>query len=251
MNDRQKLLVLIVDDEMQFRQGLCTLLGFYNTNRFGSLSNGLPSILSHSMPEETSGSRTAIPEIEVVGEASNVDRALKLVNSQHPDLILLDMELAGSDGITALIALKEMSYSGKILVLSGHQEDSWIFRAMQAGASGYVFKSRLATQLWEAINTVMQSEIYLPIEAASKFFHRFQAEADLSRRTCEQLHLTDREQEVLQWLTHGDSNEEIAKHLYVTIATVKAHLTSIFNKLNVTSRAQAIVAAVKLGLVYT
>jgi DNA-binding NarL/FixJ family response regulator len=227
MEEQQQISLLIVDDDLHFRQGLRTLLGFYSMEP----KNGL--------------------KIEVVGEASNVDLALKLVVSQQPDTILLDMELAGSDGITALIALREMSYPGKILVLSGHQEENWIFRAMQAGASGYVFKSRVAMQLWEAINTIRRSEIFLPIEVVSKFFHRFQSEAAASLRTCQQFHLTEREREVLHWLTEGASNEEIAKHLYVTVATVKAHLTSIFTKLKVTSRAQAIVAAVKLGLVYT
>ncbi len=134
-------------------------------------------------------------------------------------------------------------------ILSGHQEDEWIFRAMQAGASGYVFKNRLATQLCEAINTVTKSEIYLPSEVASRFFRFFQAYSDLALRACHQLHLTEREQEVLYWLAQGASNEEIAKHLYVTVATIKAHLTSIFDKLKVTSRTQAIVTAIKLGLV--
>ena len=212
--------VLIVDDEDKFRQGLVTFMSFLSID--GS--------------------------IEVVGEASNVDRAVELAKHKYPDLILLDMELAGSDGITALIKLKNMSYHGKILVLSGHQEDEWIFRAMQAGASGYVFKSRVANQLGEAIDTVMRSEIYLPTEVASRFFRLFQSEADFSHQTCQQLHLTEREREVLYWLTQGASNYQISKQLYVTVATVKAHLTSVFEKLKVTSRAQAIVAAIKLGL---
>lgn len=227
MSTQQQLSVLIVDDDVQFRQGLKTLLGFYSMERINGMS------------------------IEVVGEASNVERALKLASSHQPDSILLDMELAGSDGIAALVALREMSYPGKILVLSGHQEESWIFRAMQAGASGYVFKNHVAMQLWEAINTIRRSEIFLPIEVVSKFFHRFQAEAESSLRTSQKFHLTEREREVLHWLTQGSSNEEISQHLYVTVATVKAHLTSIFNKLKVTSRTQAIVVAVKLGLVYT
>ena len=227
MNEQQQLSILIVDDDVQFRAGLKTLLGFYSMERKDGLS------------------------IEVVGEASNVDRALKLAATHQPDSILLDMELAGSDGIAALIALKEMSYPGKVLVLSGHQEESWIFRAMQAGASGYVFKNHVATQLWEAINTIGRSEIFLPIEVVSKFFHHFQAEAESSLRISQKFHLTEREREVLNWLTQGASNQEISKHLYVTVATVKAHLTSIFTKLKVTSRAQAIVTAVKLGLVYT
>lgn len=219
----QKLPVLLVDDDQHFRQGLCTLLNFYNVN--GPLL------------------------IEVVGEAASLDQALSLAAQQHPALILLDLELASDDGITALLRLREMSFAGKVLVLSAHQEDDWIFRAMQAGATGYVFKSRLATQLYEAITTAIKSEIYLPAEVARGFFRSFQAYSEASLQARQKLHLTEREQEVLHWLAQGSSNEEIAKHLYVTVATVKAHLTSIFEKLKVTSRTQAIVTAIKLGLI--
>lgn len=224
---QQQLSVLIVDDDPLFRQGLKTLLSFYSVEQKQGLS------------------------LSVIGEANSLERTLKLVKIHQPDSIILDMELTGRDGIAVLNALREISYLGKVLVLSGHQEDSWIFRAMQAGASGYVFKSHVGMQLWEAINTVWRSEIYLPTEVASKFFRRFQAEAESLVTTAHKLHLTEREREVLYWLTQGASNEKISQKLYVTVATVKAHLTSIFNKLKVTSRAQAIVAAVKLGLVYT
>ena len=222
MNERQ-FSVLLVDDNEPFRQGLCNLLSFYNNN------NSLA--------------------VEVIGEANCVEQALKLTTKKLPNLILLDMELIGSDGITALAKLKEIGYVGKVLVLSAHQEDDYIFQAMQKGAAGYLFKSCVATQLYTAINTVMQSEIYLPPEATSGFFRRFQANSDSIQQKKHQLHLTQREQEVLHLLTQGASNEEIAKKLYVTIATVKAHLTSIFEKLEVTSRTQAVVTAIKLGLV--
>lgn len=222
MNLERKLSLAIIDDDARFRQGIVTFLSFL-------------SVVDRP--------------IEIVGEATTVDRALELVSQKHPDLILLDMELTGGDGISALIALQETAYDGKVLVLSGHQEDEWIFRAMQVGACGYVFKSRVATQLGEAIETVMQSQIYLPTEVASRFFRRFQAEADIVVSTRPQFHLSNREREVLHWLTQGDSNQQISEHLYVTVATVKAHLTSIFEKLKVTSRTQAIVAAVKLGLI--
>jgi len=225
MNTIQTLSILLVDDEQLFRQGLRTLLNFYNVNDSFSL--------------------------EVVGEAGTQEKALKLAVKLEPEIILLDLELAGGNGITTLIKLKEMSYPGKVLVLSGHQEDNWIFKAMQAGAAGYVFKTRLATQLCEAINTVFKSEVYLPAEVANGFFRYFQASSESYLQTRRKLHLTEREQEVLHWLTQGASNEEIAKHLYVTVATVKAHLTSIFEKLEVTSRTQAIVAALKLGLIQT
>jgi DNA-binding NarL/FixJ family response regulator len=219
----QQISVLLVDDDEHFRQGLLNLFSFYNN------SDAL--------------------DVEIIGEADCVEKALKLTNQKCPNLILLDMELVGNNGITVLVSLKEINYIGKVLMLSAHQEDDLIFQAMQKGAAGYIFKSRVATQLYEAIKTVMRSEIYLPPESASGFFRRFQANSDSSQQKIDQLHLTQREQEVLYLLTQGASNEEISKKLYVTLATVKAHLTSIFEKLKVTSRTQAIVTAIKLGLV--
>ena len=223
MANAQKLSILLVDDEQNFRQGLRTLLNFYQVN------GGL--------------------QLEIVGEAVCVEQALSLTLQQRPGLIILDLELAKSDGITALMRLREMAYAGKVLVLSAHQEDEWIFKAMQAGASGYVFKNRVATQLREAITTISKSEIFLPPEVASGFFRSFQTASESYSHARQQLHLTERELEVLQELVQGVSNEEIAKKLYITVATVKAHLTSIFEKLKVTSRTQAIIAALKLGLV--
>jgi DNA-binding NarL/FixJ family response regulator len=120
---------------------------------------------------------------------------------------------------------------------------------MQAGASGYVFKDRIATQLCDAIATILNDEVYLSPEVATHFFRLFHFYAGRSLQAKHTIHLTEREQEVLHWLVQGASNEEIAQHLYITVATVKAHLTAIFEKLKVTSRSQAIVKALKLGLV--
>jgi DNA-binding NarL/FixJ family response regulator len=223
MNSRHPLTTLLVEDDKRFRQGLHNLLSFYS-------NNGLLSL-------------------EILGEADCLEQTLKLTKDKSPDLILLDLHLMGSDGITVLVSLKQIGYTGKVLVLSAHQEEEWIFRAMQAGASGYVFKNHLDTQLSTAIHTVSKSEIYLPSEVASRFFRFFQAYADTCLRTCHEMHLTTREQEVLHWLIQGASNKDIAQHLYVTDATVKAHLTSIFDKLKVKSRTQAIVTALKLGIV--
>ncbi|MDB9314580.1 response regulator transcription factor [Spirulina sp. CS-785/01] len=214
---------LLVDDEQKFRQGLRTLLEFYNQN--GSL------------------------EFDIVGEAASVDQAVTLARQQHPRLILLDLELPPDNGINALLRLRELPNLGKVLVLSAHHDDDWIFRAMQAGAVGYVFKDSLANQLHEAIATVLNNQIYLAAEVATHFFRHFQFLAGRSLPIAQSLNLTEREQEVLHWLVQGDSNEAIAEHLYITVATVKAHLTSIFEKLGVNSRTQAIVKALKLGLV--
>lgn len=215
--------VLLVDDQQAFRRGLRTLLDFYTVS--GPL------------------------QFTIVGEAASAEQAVKLAIEQHPALVLLDLELAQGDGVSVLTQLELNNYRGKALVLSAHHQDEWIFRAMQAGARGYVCKDQLATQLCEAIATVLRDEVYLAPEIATSFFRLFHFYAGRSLQACQSLHLTEREQEVLHWLVQGASNEAIAKHLHITIATVKAHLTAIFEKLQVTSRTQAIVKALKLGLV--
>jgi DNA-binding NarL/FixJ family response regulator len=220
---KEVISILLVDDEPHFRQGIRTLLNFYNI----------------SSPVG----------FNVVGEAASVEQAIKLTTEQHPALILLDLELPPEDGITALLRLSDLPYTGKVLILSAHQQDEWVFRAMQAGAWGYVFKDQLATQLCEAITTVISHKVYLPPDVATGFFRLFQYYTGHSLNSNHKIHLTEREQEVLNWLVQGASNEQIAKHLYITVATVKAHLTAIFEKLGVTSRTQAIVKALKVGLV--
>lgn len=185
----------------------------------------------------------------VVGEAASLDQAVNLTASQHPALVLLDLELSQGDGVSFLLQLEALNYRGKVLVLSAHQEDEWVFRTMQAGARGFISKDQVATHLCEAIATVLQDQVYLSPEVATRFFRLFHFYAGRSLQVCRNVHLTDREQEVLHWLVQGASNEAISQHLHITIATVKAHLTAIFEKLEVTSRTQAIVKALKLGLV--
>ncbi|MEH2279652.1 MAG: response regulator transcription factor [Nostoc sp.] len=219
----QLLPVLLVDDDQDFCQELHILLNFYSNN------GQLP--------------------LEIVAEAASVEQAINFVTQKQPALIILDLGLTSGNRIATLIRLKEIGFIGKVLILSDHQEDDAIFQAMQAGAAGYIFKNRLVTQLCEAIATALKSEIYLPTEAASGFFRRFWADSEASVLTRQKLQITEREQEVLHWLLQGDSNEEIAKRLYITVATVKAHLTSIFKKLQVTNRTQAVVTAFKFGLI--
>lgn len=220
---QQSISVLLVDDQPEFRRGLHALLDFYSTND--------------------------ATKFVVVGEAASAEQALKLVVQQHPALILLDMELAAQDGIAVLQGLKSLSCKSKVLVLSGHREGERIFRAMQAGASGYIYKEQLPAQLSLAVQTVMNGQVYLSPDVATSFFQLFHLYTGQPIARNSQLHFTSREHEVLNWLIQGASNEEIANHLHVTIATVKAHLTAIFNKLEVTSRTQAIIKALKLGLV--
>lgn len=220
----QLVSIVLVDDQPLFRKGLQTLLKFYSD----------------------SGSQ----RIQIIGEAESINQALKLVTKQNPTLILLNLELSDvNDNLGSLLRCRELFDQTKVLALSAHREDEWIFRVMQAGAKGYVFKHCVAQQLCNAIATVLNDEIYLPPEAATSFFRMFHLHTGRSLQAATKLKFTEREQEVLEWLVQGESNETIAQHLYITVATVKAHLTSIFEKLNVRSRSQAIIKALKLGIV--
>ncbi|MEL6331796.1 MAG: response regulator transcription factor [Cyanobacteria bacterium J06626_26] len=214
--------VLLVDDHAEFRQGLRTLLGFY-----------------------TDDSAT----FEVVAEATSAEQAIEMVATHSPMITLLDMELGKGTGLDVLQRLRTLGIDTRVLSLSAHREDKWVFQAMQAGAKGYVAKDKLVTQLHDALRTVLQDEVYLDPELATGFFRLFHAHALLNRQARDAVRLTEREQEVLRWLVQGDSNEMISKKMFITIATVKAHLTAIFDKLKVRSRTQAIVKAIKLGLV--
>ncbi len=120
---------------------------------------------------------------------------------------------------------------------------------MQAGACGYLLKQYLVERLWLAMRTVLEGQIYLSPEVTTSFFRRFHFYSGCSVVPVGAVPLTEREREVLQWLVQGASNDAIARQMHITVATVKAHLTAIFEKLAVKSRTQAIVKALKLGLV--
>ncbi|MDX2096780.1 MAG: response regulator transcription factor, partial [Leptolyngbyaceae cyanobacterium bins.59] len=216
---------LLVDDCFAFCKGLRSLLDFYST--------------------------TSPVQFQVIGQAASIDQAIKLALQQPPMLILLDMDLGQKTGIEVLQGLKAQTKTTRVLVLSAHQEGEWIFQAMQAGARGYLLKQNIASQLLEAVQIVMQNQIYLPPEVATQFFQLFHFSSGRSMAGKQTIHLTEREREVLYWLVQGVSNEIIANQLNITVGTVKAYLTTIFEKMNVSSRTQAALQALKLGLVST
>lgn len=215
--------VLLVDDNSDFRHGLCALLNFYSS--------------------------TGTVEFKVVGQASSVDQALTLAKEQKPSLILLDLELYEGNGIEFLVQYSQLKQHGKVLALSGQTNDEWVFRVMQAGARGYLVKQDLSTQLHQAISTVMKEHIYLTPEMAASFFRLFHFSSGKSLKTSTEIHLTEREKDVLQCLANGDSNAVIAERLYIEVGTVKFYLRDIFDKLGVKNRTQAALKALKLGIV--
>ncbi len=222
--------LLIVDDNHRFLNNLKTLVQLYNQN--------------------------SLFKFNLVGDADTVARAKLLLDKYQPQILLLDLELGNESGLEIIKYLSNKNYQSKTLILSAHEEEEMIFKAMSLGARGYIFKPNVVSQLLEAIDTVIDEKIYLPPEAATGFFtsfnHYVSEHQDLriiERDRSKDYHLTHREKDVLEYLIQGLSNEEIADKLYVTIATVKAHLGSIFNKFSVKNRTQAIVIALKENIV--
>jgi DNA-binding NarL/FixJ family response regulator len=220
----QPISVLLVDDDYEFRQGLQSLLSFYGSTGAG--------------------------RFQVIGRAASVEQGLELAAELSPNLILLDMQLGNQDGLSFLQQYQPCQKSSRVLVLSGHDGDDWIFEAIRLGARGYLLKQNLSVALLEAIATVMRDDIYMTSHVVTAFvrsFHFHQGRSLQQRNV--QVHLTEREREVLHCVVKGASNEEISDKLNITIGTVKAYLTAIFEKLEVRSRTQAALKALKLGLV--
>lgn len=223
--EKRQLLTAIIDNDRQFSRRLQSILDFYQHEVFGP--------------------------IHIVGEADSAKQALALIDKARPSLILLDLELTLSSGFEILQKLQKQDGScrERVLVLSDREESDWISRAMIAGASGYVFKRRVFPQLSEAIDTVLNGDIYMPPEVTNCLIRLLQSREADRRLAVQNLRLTERQLEVLEHLSSGKTNQEIENQLKIEIATVKAHLTEIYTKLGVKSRTQAIVKAIELGLV--
>ena len=181
------------------------------------------------------------PEFRVVGSAGSADDALPLVTTQHPDVILLDLELPGVNGLEAIPALAAAHPASRILILTAYDTDERVLGAIRAGAKGYLLKGASLEEIARAIRSVHAGESYLEPRIATKVL----AELGPRRRPAA---LSHREREVLRLVAGGRSNKQIARELGITERTVKFHVTSILNKLGAENRAQAVAVAARRGL---
>ena len=187
------------------------------------------------------------PEFEVVGEASDGKRALELADQLQPDLVLMDIRMEGMDGVEATRLLRQSQPKLGVLILTGFGDDEVLLNAVEAGAQGFLLKDASADEVKSAILRVVQGESHMTPSLLRKLLDEL---AQREQRP-EPAHseLTPREREVLLALSRGLSNEEIAKELVISEKTVKTHLGSIFGKLQVDGRAQAMLYAIREGLV--
>ncbi len=181
------------------------------------------------------------PEFQVVGAAASAEEALPLVDSRHPDVILLDLELPGVDGLDAIPMLAAAHPAARILILTAYDTDERVRGALRAGAKGYLLKGTSLEEIARAIRAVHAGESYLEPRIATKVL------AELDPRTRPPA-LSRREREVLRLIAGGRSDKQIAQVLGIKERTVKFHVMSIRTKLGADTRAQAVALATRRGL---
>jgi DNA-binding NarL/FixJ family response regulator len=191
---------------------------------------------------------------DVVGVASNADVAIALIKKYHPSVVLMDINMPDTDGITAIQKIKKLDMGVNVVALTGYDDADLIYRAMKEGSRGYILKTMASTQLIFAINEVANGKIYLPPMLSAKFFDHFQKlvrDEDNAVYSGEEnllAFLTQREEEVLDLLTQGITYKGVAKQLFISETTVKTHVNNIFQKLQVNDRTQAVLYALNHGL---
>jgi DNA-binding NarL/FixJ family response regulator len=202
--------VLIVDDHPVVREGLAAVL------------------------EDTK-------DVRVVGALGSAEEALASVAAGLPDVVLLDLELPGMNGVDAIPRLAAAAPRSRIVVLTAYDTEERVLGALKAGAAGYLLKGAGAAEIVQAIRAVAAGGSYLTPRVAA----RVVAQVNAPRRSGR---LSDRERQVLRLVARGRANKQIARDLGITERTVKFHMTSIFNKLGADNRAQAIAIAAERGL---
>jgi DNA-binding NarL/FixJ family response regulator len=188
-------------------------------------------------------------DMEVVAEAADGAEAIKLAGSSKPDVAIIDIAMPEVDGIEATKQIKSLYPSIAVLILSAYDDDQFVFSLLEAGAAGYLLKSVRGRELVEAVRQVYAGESVLHPSIARKVLNRFVPAPGKPAQPETPEVLSERELEVLKLATRGLSNQQIADKLYLSLRTVQAHLGHIFNKLQVSSRTEAVVHALKEGWV--
>ena len=212
MNTSQTIKVMLVDDHNVVRNGLATILRAYD-------------------------------DLELVGEAGNGLEAINLCRQKKPAVILMDLMMPEMDGITATRAILQDSPEIKIIAMTSFEEEALVQGVLAAGAISYLLKNVTADELATAIRAASAGKSTLSPEAAKALIHATRPEEHPWSD------LTEREMEVLNQVVQGKSNQQIAESMFLSLATVKAHVGNILSKLQVSSRAEAIAYAIKNKIV--
>ena len=187
-------------------------------------------------------------EINVVGTVHNGLEALEMVERLLPDLVLMDLKMSVMNGVVATRKIRERYPEIRVLVLTTYDDDEWLFDAIRSGAAGYLLKDRPREELINAIKGTMAGKTYIDPSVAGKVLSNVAQNTPRQQPPVE-ISLSEREQEVLQLMTQGLSNADIAGRLFLSEGTVRNYTSAIFSKLNVSDRTQAVILALRYGLV--
>lgn len=191
--------------------------------------------------EGLAGMLAGQPDFEVIGLAADGEVAVNLYTSLQPDVVLMDLRLPKLDGVGAIQAMRDANSNANILVLTTYDSDADIVRAIEAGATGYLLKDAPREELFRAIRAVATGDSVLAPTVANRIMSRMRAPAKET--------LSTREIEVLELVAKGASNEETAKILSISVATVKTHLVHIYSKLGVDDRTAAVTTALEQRII--
>lgn len=185
-------------------------------------------------------------DVEVVGMATSGEEAIRKVERLKPEIVLMDIEMRGIDGIDATRAIRERFPAVNVIILSMHANEEYILEAIKAGAKGYVSKDVPSSDIIEAISSVKNERVFFDAKSGSKLMTKFRGPGkDMDNRKS----VGAKEKEVLSLIAEGLRNKEIAEKLVISIHTVRNHVANIFMKLNCTTRTKAVREAQKKGLI--
>ncbi len=194
-------------------------------------------------------------DLKIVGEASNGEEAVQLTGELQPDVVIMDVRMPKMTGVEATKKIKELYPHIRILVLTAHDDDEYVFALLQAGANGYLLKTAEIEELVRAIRTVASGQSALAPEVTGKVVAQLASGKSLPEPITEPEEsydgLTERELDILRRVGLGLSNKQIGKQLFISDRTVQAHLSNIFSKIGVSSRTEAVMYAVRKGWITT
>lgn len=189
------------------------------------------------------------PGIEIVGEAADGLEALQLIEDLQPDIVLMDITMPGLNGLEVLRRVRSRLPEVRVLVLSVHEGEEYLLRALQAGASGYLLKRSLSAELLMAIRVAQRGEVFLSPAVSQTLVSRFLQGVSSEESKTPYDRLTPREREVFQLVAEGLTNQAIAHRLGISVRTVETHRANLMNKLDIHDVAGLTRLAIQLGLV--
>jgi two-component system response regulator NreC len=191
----------------------------------------------------------AQPDMEIIAEAETGIEAITKTQELRPDVVLMDVEMPGMNGIEATQKIKESMPETAVLALTMYEDDQYFFEMLKAGASGYVPKRAAPDELVNAIRTVSNGEVFLYPTLAARLVNDYLQKDDTDSTNEEEQSLTPREKEVLIQIAEGLTNPEIAQELTISVKTVDRHRENIMRKLNMHSRIDLVKYAIRKGLI--